>query len=103
MIDDPPIRVLVVDVKRLVISLSFTNEVIPMMKSRSPLAVATRSRADRLSTANRTGRFCSMACFILTKWSSSDAISGYSHIMWRLPERSIIWRSKPQLAAFLMS
>ena len=64
VIDEPPKSVEVVAVYRLGISLCLINEVSPITNSRKFLDMATRSRAERLSTATRAGLNSSISFWI---------------------------------------
>lgn len=61
--DSPPVRVGVVAVNNPATSWCLMNEVRPMMNSRKPLMVPTRSSADKCFTATRLGLNSSMMSF----------------------------------------
>lgn len=74
-----------------------------MMKSRIPRTVPTRSRAERLSITTRRAPKPSTWWRSATKWSSSEATSGYSLTSRSRPVVSIAARSTPQPVALRRS
>ena len=74
-----------------------------MANSRNPFSDETRSRAERLSIATRSGSNSSIVRLMAIRWSSSGVASGYRQWITSLPASSAGPKSTPQPEAFRIS
>lgn len=87
-------------VKRAAMPSRLRKPVRPIVNSRNRLTLATRRKAERLSTAIRSGRNSRTACRIRRECASRDALPGSATILRRRSSERSASKSRSQPAAF---